>query len=113
MLADLEYLIEIADECDNGLSIYMEYILIVVFFFSSRRRHTRLQGDWSSDVCSSDLIRSPEMTSKAFAVSSATASRIFLEDCLMDFLNRFTTMTMTRAGGVTSKASLVDRKSVV
>src|SRR5256885_3533350 len=27
------------------------------FFFSSRRRHTRLQGDWSSDVCSSDLKR--------------------------------------------------------
>src|SRR5256885_15824823 len=26
-----------------------------LFFFSSRRRHTRLQGDWSSDVCSSDL----------------------------------------------------------
>src|SRR5256885_882729 len=25
-----------------------------VIFFSSRRRHTRLQGDWSSDVCSSD-----------------------------------------------------------
>src|SRR5256885_11089872 len=29
--------------------------LLSVFFFSSRRRHTRLQGDWSSDVCSSDL----------------------------------------------------------
>src|SRR5256885_3584629 len=28
---------------------------IYSFFFSSRRRHTRLQGDWSSDVCSSDL----------------------------------------------------------
>src|SRR5256885_13257433 len=27
----------------------------IIFFFSSRRRHTRLQGDWSSDVCSSDL----------------------------------------------------------
>src|SRR5256885_437861 len=27
----------------------------LLFFFSSRRRHTRLQGDWSSDVCSSDL----------------------------------------------------------
>src|SRR5256885_9832908 len=25
------------------------------FFCASRRRHTRLQGDWSSDVCSSDL----------------------------------------------------------
>src|SRR5262249_57342671 len=27
----------------------------VFFFFSSRRRHTRLVSDWSSDVCSSDL----------------------------------------------------------
>src|SRR5262249_58132650 len=26
------------------------------FFFSSRRRHTRLVSDWSSDVCSSDLL---------------------------------------------------------
>src|SRR6267154_3072297 len=26
------------------------------FFFSSRRRHTRWTGDWSSDVCSSDLV---------------------------------------------------------
>src|SRR5437762_9340967 len=29
--------------------------LVVFFFFSSRRRHTRYIGDWSSDVCSSDL----------------------------------------------------------
>src|SRR5437016_14132188 len=28
-----------------------------MFFFSSRRRHTRLVSDWSSDVCSSDLHR--------------------------------------------------------
>src|SRR5882724_6821574 len=27
-----------------------------LFFFSSRRRHTRCLSDWSSDVCSSDLI---------------------------------------------------------
>src|SRR5690242_21814257 len=27
----------------------------MMFFFSSRRRHTRLTCDWSSDVCSSDL----------------------------------------------------------
>src|SRR5215467_9624126 len=32
---------------------------MVFFFFSSRRRHTRLQGDWSSDVCSSDLGQLP------------------------------------------------------
>src|SRR5699024_11830429 len=30
---------------------------LVVFFFSSRRRHTRSKRDWSSDVCSSDLDR--------------------------------------------------------
>src|SRR5690348_18084365 len=28
---------------------------MLLFFFSSRRRHTRWTGDWSSDVCSSDL----------------------------------------------------------
>src|SRR5207253_3422032 len=28
---------------------------ILLFFFSSRRRHTRWPRDWSSDVCSSDL----------------------------------------------------------
>src|SRR5690606_39799845 len=27
----------------------------ILFFFSSRRRHTRFSRDWSSDVCSSDL----------------------------------------------------------
>src|SRR4051812_49947420 len=30
-------------------------VWLVYFFFSSRRRHTRLTCDWSSDVCSSDL----------------------------------------------------------
>src|SRR3989454_12043365 len=33
------------------------FCFFIFFFFSSRRRHTRLQGDWSSDVCSSDLSR--------------------------------------------------------
>src|SRR6266536_2035469 len=31
--------------------------MIYFFFFSSRRRHTRSTRDWSSDVCSSDLVR--------------------------------------------------------
>src|SRR5699024_8931799 len=31
------------------------YVILFVFFFSSRRRHTRSKRDWSSDVCSSDL----------------------------------------------------------
>src|SRR6266511_5218855 len=29
---------------------------MIFFFFSSRRRHTRFSRDWSSDVCSSDLL---------------------------------------------------------
>src|SRR2546426_1758451 len=40
------------------------------FFFSSRRRHTRLQGDWSSDVCSSDL---PRQTRLLLAILAAGA----------------------------------------
>src|SRR5215510_5401295 len=34
--------------------------ICVFFFFSSRRRHTRWPRDWSSDVCSSDLLRQAE-----------------------------------------------------
>src|SRR3712207_6994785 len=34
----------------------MLYDYLFFFFFSSRRRHTRYWRDWSSDVCSSDLI---------------------------------------------------------
>src|SRR3712207_7643920 len=32
-------------------------VIVYIFFFSSRRRHTRYWRDWSSDVCSSDLNR--------------------------------------------------------
>src|SRR5258707_8948284 len=32
------------------------YVVFFCFFFSSRRRHTRYWRDWSSDVCSSDLL---------------------------------------------------------
>src|SRR2546430_19407 len=38
----------------DGKVVKLDYY---VFFFSSRRRHTRFDCDWSSDVCSSDLCR--------------------------------------------------------
>src|SRR5437762_14306353 len=38
---------------------------LVLFFFSSRRRHTRYIGDWSSDVCSSDLSSSPHRATQS------------------------------------------------
>src|SRR5256885_2665511 len=48
----------------------------VVFFFSSRRRHTRLQGDWSSDVCSSDLTDEGVLGRTLNAVSVAEKSDV-------------------------------------
>src|SRR2546422_4712489 len=40
---------------DRLLSLLL-CLLLFFFFFSSRRRHTRCSRDWSSDVCSSDLV---------------------------------------------------------
>src|SRR5260370_26162096 len=39
----------------RGLSYVSAVYVRIIFFFSSRRRHTRFKCDWSSDVCSSDL----------------------------------------------------------
>src|SRR5256886_5309227 len=37
-------------------NLHLNLYCIIFFFFSSRRRHTRFDCDWSSDVCSSDLL---------------------------------------------------------
>src|SRR5256885_11378564 len=57
------------------------------FFFSSRRRHTRLQGDWSSDVCSSDLFS----TAAACCAGSSTARTSFLGELLAGIVPLTTT----------------------
>src|SRR2546429_4484840 len=51
-----------------------------VFFFSSRRRHTRCSRDWSSDVCSSDLtqIATQPPPSAAVAKFLKRAPRLFI-----------------------------------
>src|SRR5207249_9766489 len=60
------------------------------FFFSSRRRHTRSKRDWSSDVCSSDLIRQPEALGLGHAVLCAQPAvndevfAVILADDLID-----------------------------
>src|SRR4051794_10943794 len=58
---------------------------MIFFFFSSRRRHTRWTGDWSSDVCSSDLRElvsfcqdeSPIYYIEGGAAPSGTTSSVF------------------------------------
>src|SRR5260370_26726287 len=52
------------------------------FFFSSRRRHTRFKCDWSSDVCSSDLVESPlpgrhQLRNTALAIAAAVELKQF------------------------------------
>src|ERR1039457_3665172 len=58
-------------------------------FFSSRRRHTILQGDWSSDVCSSDLWRSKMSKSLYFrrfsGVFYGTAVKIIMKNTIAQF----------------------------
>src|SRR5690606_40957638 len=64
----------------------------VLFFFSSRRRHTRFSRDWSSDVCSSDLpqklagkvVKDEESWSR---IKSPTPKQFFPQDKLIDFMN--------------------------
>src|SRR3989449_2552357 len=43
---------------------------LLCFFFSSRRRHTRCSRDWSSDVCSSDLMFFLSLSSNTSALNS-------------------------------------------
>src|SRR5690606_20000908 len=47
-----------------------------LFFLSSRRRHTRFSRDWSSDVCSSDLVLTTEF-GKGFSVTNIQQMRNF------------------------------------
>ena len=57
MSIDIPYIIEV-----HGINVYIVIVSdnslpVLIIFFSSRRRHTIYLGDWSSDVCSSDLMK--------------------------------------------------------
>jgi len=47
-----------------------------MFFFSSRRRHTRCLSDWSSDVCSSDLDKNDDNKSKPLNITDTHHNHI-------------------------------------
>src|SRR2546430_17473143 len=59
--------------------------MYVFFFFSSRRRHTRFDCDWSSDVCSSDLREARMLDLAAKAASVAEASRDFQSEGFFEY----------------------------
>src|SRR2546426_11392179 len=77
------------------------YGYFFVFFFSSRRRHTRLQGDWSSDVCSSDLFTCESLGS--LVVQDMTALKRKRGDSDGD---------AARRGGVASRVASEGRQGV-
>src|SRR5699024_12222801 len=76
------------------------YICILIdscCFFSSRRRHTRSKRDWSSDVCSSDLILDDE--------TAQNIDNFYTEDMLKDWA------TYDPAGAEEVTAALQDRQA--
>src|SRR5256885_4408901 len=94
------------------LDMYNRY-LVCFFFFSSRRRHTRLQGDWSSDVCSSDLplpkLRRILRATTACAMAFALKKRMNCASCTG---GRATKVSARRSSAASCSAH-TDRKSVV
>src|SRR5438309_952784 len=61
------------DQCFQSVQL-LQWNSQVKFFFSSRRRHTRWNCDWSSDVCSSDLSRCRSAAVRTGCQSSTAAS---------------------------------------
>src|SRR2546422_9292601 len=59
------------------------------FFFSSRRRHTRCSRDWSSDVCSSDLMAAIQASQRLREViAQAVARKLEVEPGALAFRER-------------------------
>src|SRR5262245_51084373 len=71
---------------------------LLCFFFSSRRRHTRCLNDWSSDVCSSDLVHLYRAVGDegdvawialvSDAVATHVGNRLHVEDIAIEFIHR-------------------------
>src|SRR5699024_4523941 len=75
---------------------------LLSFFFSSRRRHTRSKRDWSSDVCSSDLVDGHDVFDElvlVVAIAAAAASTAFAASAALAALS---TLAAATGGAVTA-----------
>src|SRR5690606_40927104 len=81
--------------------------VIVFFFFSSRRRHTRFSRDWSSDVCSSDLILPIRMAMGALVSTNVPPSSRRLPVLVLSLL-----LTPTLAAGLAPSAVRSEERRV-
>src|SRR5260370_1582350 len=66
---------------------------VFYFFFSSRRRHTRFKCDWSSDVCSSDLIAVSEVEASIHILRIVSTQVFLIAPC-----GRFLAMQFVKLG---------------
>src|SRR3989475_3283268 len=86
----------------------------LIFFFSSRRRHTRFDCDWSSDVCSSDLSRCLRAFNRLTLFSDSSASPGLRLPGLLHYREGFRPLTVApNLRDRPSDACFRDRKSVV
>src|SRR5688572_31843829 len=67
------------------------------FFFSSRRRHTRFDCDWSSDVCSSDLCR---ISARMIQAQGGSAVGIKCDVTQVDEIRHLVAATLARFGRI-------------
>src|SRR5258707_737387 len=65
---------------DRMIKLDSKGVSFVLFFFSSRRRHTRYWRDWSSDVCSSDLRADLELVEQLEEFQVSAASELGIDD---------------------------------
>src|SRR5699024_11059139 len=87
--------------------------LNIVFFFSSRRRHTRSKRDWSSDVCSSDLSNKITVGETAIAIGSPLGTEYAnsVTQGIVSSLSR--TVTMTNDNGETISTNAIQTDAAI
>src|SRR5438067_9623923 len=85
------------------------------FFFSSRRRHTRSKRDWSSDVCSSDLVRGFAVCNDEAAFKNPAVNRVESDAHAGVLRWRFETadfLLMRRIGKIENDETVAAKRSV-
>src|SRR5688572_31309721 len=88
-----------------------------VFFFSSRRRHTRFDCDWSSDVCSSDLMLvtgSHDRTARVYDTAATSLEHFWTVDDMSiltwaSAVDGSRVAVVDRSGGKIGRASCRER----
>src|SRR2546427_5706030 len=78
-----------------------------MFFFSSRRRHTRFDCDWSSDVCSSDITKDNGTYNIVIPAARVTGQRVTISARVLGYKPLSAEITLEAGGTVTRDFSLV------